>query len=509
MVARVVAPALVGIEAFTVQVEVDLRAGLPAFSVVGLPDAAVQEARERVRSGLANQAFAVPPRRIVANLAPADLRKRGPHYDLALALAILASSGQLDPAALDGVGAVGELGLDGRLRPVPGVLAMAEHAAVAGWRRLVVAVGNAAEAGLVGGVEVLGAEGLRAAVDLLEGRATPAPTAFDVDAVLVGGAEAEGPDLADVRGQAAARRALEVAAAGGHSLLMLGPPGGGKTMLARRLPALLPPLRRAEAIAVTRIHSVAGLLPPDRPLVTRRPFRAPHHTISASGLVGGGRVPQPGGVSLAHEGVLFLDEVCSFAPAAIDALRQPLEEGYVDVSRAMARARFPARSLLVCAGNPCPCGHDGDPVRPCVCPPGRAEAYRARLSGPVADRIDMQVAVPRLTREELVGAARPERSAAVRARVAAAEAARAARGQDQANGRLGSAEARRLAALDGPGRELLGRAVERLGLSARGHDRALRVARTVADLAGAERVAAEHLAEALVYRAARHEPAAA
>ena len=504
-----VAPALVGIEAFTVQVEVDLRAGLPGFSVVGLPDAAVQEARERVRSGLANQGFAVPARRIVANLAPADLRKRGPHYDLALALAILSASGQLEATALEGVGAVGALGLDGRLRPVAGVLAMAEHAASAGWRRLVVPSGNAAEAGLVGGVEVLGADGLRAAADLLEGRATPAPVSVDAEALLSSAAEADGPDLAEVRGQAAARRALEIAAAGGHSLLMLGPPGGGKTMLARRLPGLLPALRRAEAIAVTRIHSVAGLLPADRPLVARRPFRAPHHTISAAGLVGGGRVPQPGEVSLAHEGVLFLDEVCAFAPSALDALRQPLEEGYIDVNRAMARARFPARSLLVCAGNPCPCGHDGDTARPCVCPPGRAEAYRARLSGPVADRIDMQVAVPRLTRDELVGAARPERTAAVRARVIAAVKAREARGQGCANARVGSAAARRLAALDDDGRQLLGRAVERLGLSARGHDRALRVARTVADLARAERVGVDHLAEALGHRAAPREVSAA
>ncbi len=482
-------------------VEADLRPGQPAFAVVGLPDTAVQESRERVRSGIANQALSLPPQRIVVNLAPADLRKIGPQYDLPIALAILASSGQIRPGGLDGLGAVGEMALDGTLRPLQGTLAMAEHAAASGWARLMVPRANAREASLIRGVTVVGVTDLRQALRYLNGDVPPPGDTVDPGELLADGGDVEGPDMGEIRGQATARRVLEISAAGGHSLLMVGPPGGGKTMLARRLPGLLPPMGVDDAITVTRIHSVAGLMPVGTPMLTRRPFRAPHHTTSAVGLVGGGRYPQPGEVTLAHRGVLFLDEVCAFAPAALDALRQPLEEGYVDITRGMVSARFPAKPLLVCAGNPCPCGYRGDPDRPCTCAPGRAEAYAGRLSGPIMDRIDLQLVVPRLDAEDVVGLSPPgETTPAIRERVVGARRFGRALGRMIENAMLSPADARNSCRLDGSCTRLLTQAVARLHLSARAHDRLLRVSRTIADLDGRERVESEHILEALTYR---------
>ena len=484
VVSVVLSPAPLGLEAETVRVEVDLRPGLPAFSMVGLPDAAVQEARERVRSGIANQAYAIPAQRVVVNLAPGSLRKAGPQYDLPVALGVLAASGQMAPAALAGAAAAGELALDGSLRPVAGTLAMAEHARGSGLGRLVVSEDAAGEAALVPGVVVLAARSLRHAVDLLEGRAPPA-------AVRPAGARRAEPvdrlDLADVRGQPAARRALEVAAAGGHSLLMMGPPGGGKTMLARRLPGILPAPTPDEALEITRVHSAAGLhAVAGGALAATRPFRAPHHSASVAALVGGGPGLRPGEVSLAHRGVLFLDEVTAFAPSALDALRTPLQDGAVTVARAQRSVRYPAGALLVAAGNPCPCGFAGDPERACSCSESRLAAYRARLSGPLLDRVALTVDVPRVDPARLSAPRTAgETSATVRERV------RCARERASGRARRGPTGAARRRLEDG---------ARRAALTARGCVQVASVAQTIADLDGAERIGEEHVAEALTYQ---------
>lgn len=434
-----VSPALLGLDTATVEVEMDVRPGLPGFSMVGLPDAAVQEARERVRSGVVNPAFARPALRIVPSLSPVHLRTAGPQYDLPVALTILSPSGQVRPGVLAGAGALGELALDGALRPVAGALAMAEHAARRGWRRLPGPHENAGEASLVPGIQVLGARTLRDAVDILEQRAQPAGQRVDAADLLATTDPGSYADPADVRGQGDARRALEVAAAGSHSLLMIGPSGGGTTMLARRLPGSMPALAVYEALALTPVHSAAGLLAPGQALLTQRPCRAPHHTLSVPGRVRGRRGPRPGKITLAHPGVLFLDEVCAFAPAALDALRQPLEEDSIHITHARGTAPFPAEPLLVCAGNPCPCGRAGDPQRAWACAPAAAEAYR----------IDLQVDMPRLHRQEMLDdRAQREGSAAVRARVQGARAARRDRGQGVPNARMGASRAREVADLD-------------------------------------------------------------
>lgn len=499
MLAKITTATPWGVDARDVQVEVDVTNGLPQTQIVGLPDASVRESRERVRSAIKNSGYDFPPKVVVVNLAPADLRKEGNHLDLAIAIAVMAALGQIPEESLEQRLVCGELGLDGTVRPVRGALAIADLAARLGMRELLLPSKNAGEAAALGALPVIPIATLAEAVDHLLG---DAPIAATEARPFTAEEESDAPDLSEVRGQETAKRALEVAAAGGHNLLFLGPPGSGKTMLARRLSGILPPLTLAESIDVTKVHSLVAEEPPSQ-LYSRRPFRSPHSGVSTAGMIGGGSIPRPGEASLAHGGVLFLDELPEFRRDTLEALRQPLEEGRVTVVRTRARLTFPARFALLAAMNPCPCGHLGDPRYACRCSPQIVERYRSRISGPLLDRIDLHVEVPAVTLRELRGEP-SEPSSAVAERVHRAREVQNRRfGEGHAepiNAAMGPEELRLHCQLQDDSRALLDRAFDRLRLSARALSRILKVARTVADLEGSEALRPPHIAESIQYR---------